>query len=274
MTSKKILSQDRVLFSLALIALLMFNANRIQVRRKAQILNEIRHEKKLASDISKLSSEFTGLYYKRQRVQADKISHVADEDLIATFPDEFLVRKQDHQDPHRTTVSLFVPRNGPHRIRIEIWQQTRKLCDRFFEIESGQRSDIHFRVGDDWIETEFPNQTPIRIAIENLELAPQSVDLETPPLFVSPNQAPWRKGVAFFDEPRVGVLSEFRFNPKTFQPTGTLHHAVSVRISAESAGPMSAAADDYLTVLRLFDMASGARQWIPYRYENGRYFFE
>ena len=62
MTSKKILSQDRVLFSLALIALLMFNANRIQVRRKAQILNEIRHEKKLASDISKLSSEFTGLY--------------------------------------------------------------------------------------------------------------------------------------------------------------------------------------------------------------------
>ena len=228
-------------------------------------------------ELESLSHDYSNSVFSRRKElsKAIKNESINDEKLLATFDDEFVVLMQDLRDGSgQTNVRLYVPSSGQHRIRIEIWLNEKRRLDDFFDVESGKRYDIEFGLTNDAIEISFPPYKSFSRPLRNFDFQPGSKILGRPPLFVSPNQPPWRKGIAFFDESRTGVLSEFRFSEKTVPELFDPVNALSVRVSAESKGPMSAAADDPLTITRLMEMAAGLRKAMPYRYENGRYIFE
>ena len=274
----------RLMFGITLIALLIFNAYAMLDRRAAQTLFKNGQESRLWHDeLESLSKDFGNpsnpmFNIQRELSHAIETQSISDEKLLATFDDEFLVLMQDLKDGSGTTnVRIYVPKHGKHRIRIELWLAEEPLMDESFDVESGARCDILFDITSESIETKFPGHEPLRCPLQNFDLEPGSKQFRLPPLFVSPNQIPWRKGIAFFDEIRTGVLSEFRFNGK--KDDGSFEsfessNAVTVRVSAESTGPISASAADMLTVIRLMEMVAGRRPAQPYRHEHGRYIFE
>ena len=269
-----------LVFAIMLVGLLVFNAWAFLSRQTAQVSVDQRDRKiAMADEVKSL-----------QRQHADAlVANSGNQNLLAQwliyratnkepFPvlqREFLAQAQSHAlRPGEKQAHVFVPEIGHHKLRIEIYRQKEQIFDQAFEVKSGRYYNIRFLLEDNLIRTTFPGHPVIETAALHFVLQQVDNDHNPRPVFVSPNQPSWRKGLVFFDVAESGVLCEFRFDSKNFDSMANLHEAVSVRITAESDGPMTAAADDRLTVIRLEEMARGVRKQMPFRYKDGCYIFE
>jgi len=274
-------SKSGLLFIILLLPLLAFNVRAITNRQAAQASIDNRSLKaSLIDEMKSLHGRHVDAIVANSREEATIAGLLNRSDLQSEKPcpileHDFLVQKHSTlTSPNKKQVRVFVPKQGQHKLKIQIWLKKESLVDQTFSVQAGHFYNIQFALEDDQIRTEFPGHDAIETALPDFELQHLDVDRSSDAIFVSPNQPAWRKGLAFFDPPTSGVLCEFRYDSRDFDSMSNLHEAVSVRVSALSDGPMTVAADDRLTVLRLDEMARGQRERLPFRYEAGRYIFE
>jgi len=192
---------------------------------------------------------------------------------LPMFDREFVITNVD--GPRKSgyrTVLITAPADGNHRLRIEMNYKNVLLLDRHFDLAPRRNYQIFFHLEDNELELLFPNEQPIHVPLDDFVFANHITSLRSSlsgrSTFVSCNQPRWKLRTT--DEaPEYGLLTQFAYLSESHD----LEDHLAVKISAESDGPPTAAADDPATVLHLNDYLSSGRK-PNFRFENGRYIFD
>lgn len=197
-----------------------------------------------------------------------------DDELLPILDHEFVITRIDGQTGSgEATICLSAPANGKHKLRIQTMLRNERLTDQQFDLASGRGYRIKFVLIDSQLKLLFPGEEPVTAELTNFEFSNRITSLRTSlagsQTFVSSNQPRWWTLQSSSKTEEYGVLAQFAFMSDSYEP----EEHVSIKITAESDGPPTAAADNTATILHLESMLESGRE-PEYRFEDGRYIFE
>lgn len=266
----------RVLFRISIAALVLFNAYAaIGKRAMTQSIERTQTEIDTCNEqlqvlrplknqfYNRFLAEFSGLEAQVRRMH----------ERLPILDNEFVVTKIDgHYRSGERTICLSAPAAGQHSLRIQITYRGEKLLDRQSNLVAGGSYKIGFDLSQDNLKVLFPGQEPVNINLDKFLFTNRISNLRTSltgsPVFTSCNQPRWKLRSSFKSE-EYGVLALFAYMSEAFEQE---EHLV-VRITAESDGPPTAAADDPATVLHLGPLLESGYE-PEYEFKDGRYIFE
>lgn len=270
----------KILFCISTVALIFFNAYAMIGRQAmSQSIEQIQSEIDTRLKQLKMVKPIHDRYHKESRSDIEEFASLVhqirkqrrdDEELAPILDHEFAITKIDKSGER--TICLSVPANGKHRLKVQATLRSKQLMDRNFDLVSGGSYRIKFMLADNNLTLRFPNEEPTIIAMENFSFANRITNmrcsLSGSPTFVSCNQPRWRMKSSLKTEEH-GVLTQFAFMSNSIEPE---EHLV-IKITAESDGPPTAAADDPATVLHIDSLLRNGFE-PEYQFKDGRYTFE
>ena len=272
-------SLPKLLFRISLITLIFFNAYAAigywsinhSIDRTQSEIETCREQVKMLDSIragyyNEALPEFENL---ESRVHQMRNQLRGQNEPFPILDHEFVITKIDGDSKSGArTIFISVPRSGKHQMRIQTTYRNEKLMDRQFDLMSGRGYPIKFTLVENKLNFLFPNEEPASIELDEFAFANRITNLRSAltgsQTFVSSNQPRWLLPNSKTKE--YGVLVNFAYMSDLFEP----EEHVSIKITAESDGPPTAAADNTATVLHLENSP-----WEPeFQFEDGRYIFE
>ena len=275
---------SKYLFRISVTALILFNVyvtvgSRYMSHSVKTLYAEIDVCKDLVQQLKTLNEQYDRESYAKIEAMEKRLKQMHQQlpdeyEFLPMRDREFVVLTEDTGfDNEIRNVHMTVPKIGQHQLRIQMNHRKEKLFDRQFDLDSGRGYRIQFILNGSKIQLLFPDQEPAITELDDFvsanDIANLRISIFGQSTFIGCNQPRWRLLSQSDQFEEQGILSRFALMSKSSEPEEHL----TIKISASSDGPPSAAVDDPATVQHLYDrMAFGSEP--EFRYEDGRYIFE